>query len=263
MNKKLLMFFLGGFLFLGAETWAQSFVGVNFSVNAPGYSEPIVNDGFTSKLGGGIGMEFGHRFNDVFGFKTLIQYSEIRRKSDGFQGFYIPSGMSEGIPKFQDIDAAYAELDGDIKDKYFLLPVMLEIGWNFNEKVFNGKREEYLRLYISGGGFVGYLVESRQKLSNLRSNIFSDREGSDIILSEQQMQDQGFKTASSYITDEVDRLTYGVTGYLGFSYHFFYRNEFYIELGTNYGLVNLDEKELNGELFTRSATIQFGYRWQL
>lgn len=263
MKNKITLLYLLGFLLLSSGVYAQGFVGVKFSVNVPGLPEPVVNEDFTSRLGGGVGLDIGYRFSDYIGIKALMEYTEISRKRNAFQGFYIPGNIENDFPSLGDIDVAYADLDGDVKDKYLLLPVMLEFGFTFNEKVFNDVREEYLRVYVSGGGFVGYLAESRQRIRSLRSNVYADRERTEMLASRQAVYDSGFRRSSNYVTDNLERFTYGVTGYLGFSYHFFYRNEFYIEVGGNYGLVNLDDKKVNGELFTRSATVQIGYRWQL
>lgn len=262
MRNKLLMLFLTGFLFMGTGLFAQGFVGIKFAGNIPGFQDPIVDGGFSSKLGTGIGLDFSYRFNDYIGVRMTPEYSEISRKRKAYQGFYMPNGVRDLMPELAQVDVAYADLDGDIKDKYLLLPVMVELGFNFNEKIFNDVREEYLRVYFSGGGFVGYLTESSQRIRSLRSSVFADEGRTEVLATRDQIREAGFSKSRSYINENFEEFTYGVTGFIGFSYHFFYRNEFFIEFGGHFGLNNLDEEKLNGEVFTRTATVQFGYRWQ-
>lgn len=263
MKSKLSILILLGLLLVQTGVSAQGFIGFKTGVNVPGLPDPIVNEGYTSRLGAGMGVDLSYRFSDVIGVRAMFEYTEMDRKRNAFQGFHIPFYFRDFFTEVSGYDVAYADIDATIKDKYLLLPVMLELGWNFNElKTFNGKVEEYLRVYVAAGGFVGYFAESGQRIRALNSNVYADPNRTELIITREEVREQGFKRAKSYVTNNYDRFTYGVTGYLGFAYHFFYRNEVFIEVGGNYGLVNLDKSELNGEIFTRSATVNFGYKWQ-
>lgn len=263
MKTKLSILFLFGFLLLQSTVSAQGFIGFKTGVNLPGFPDPIVEEGYTTRLGAAMGLDFSYRFNEVIGVRAMLEYSEMDRQRNAFQGFHIPFYFRDFFTEVAGYDVAYADINATIKDKYLLLPVMLELGWNFNEKrTFNGTREEYLRAYVSAGGFVGYFAESGQRIRALKSDVYADPDRNELIITREAAREKGFKRAKSYVTNNYDRLTYGVTGYIGFAYHFFYRNEVFIELGGNYGLVNLDKDELNGEIFTRSATVNIGYKWQ-
>ena len=61
-----------------------------------------------------------------------------------------------------------------------------------------------------------------------------------------------------YIKDQLNTFNFGISGNVGFAYHFG-KNNIFIEGGGNYGFLNIQKGTANGKNQTGAGTVAIGY----
>ncbi len=113
----------------------------------------------------------------------------------------------------------YADYKSEAKLNYLLIPVYAKASWKLGP-------QSPLRIYLLAGPFAGFLLDAKQVTS-----------GSSIIYADPQKQMPLTPTVQSFdstinITNQLNTFNFGVSGNVGFSYHF-NRSNVFIEGGGN------------------------------
>src|SRR5699024_10406419 len=164
----------------------------------------------------------------------------------------------------------YLDTDSEAKLNYLLLPVLAKFSWNLGPKTKN-----HFSFYADVGPFLGYLLSAHQEYSKTKPGLYDSKDAEETIkvggVPIENLIAQ-FVGEDFDITDEIDgqqdirsdlyRWNVGISGNIGFAYHFA-RSAIFIEGGGNYGFINIQKDTQNGKNHTGAATVSLGYSYKL
>jgi hypothetical protein len=216
------------------------------NLTAGGSQKNPLNTGYSSRLGPDFAVFGEYKISSLFSIEPMIEYSSQGGKKDGFQAMTVPAAMIPLFPSGQVPPYLYADYKSEAKLNYLMVPVLAKFGWQLSRHPYG------LRVYVDAGPFAGFLLSAKQVTS-----------GSSLIYADAQMQQpltpgpQSFDSTIN-IKDQLNTFNFGVSGNLGFAYHFNKSNVF-IEGGGNYGFLNIQKGTANGKNQTGAATAALGY----
>ena len=286
--KKFIPLIVALFVVFSSKAVGQTVsIGVRGGASTPNLtttSDNPLNEGYSSKFGGDVAIFAEFHFSDLFSIQPMLEFSQQGGKRNGRQALPV-SQMIEGvannpnIPEGIDIEDIlvnqilegqnyiYLNTDVNAKLNYLMLPVLAKVGWDLGPK-----NEKHFRFYADVGPFVGYLVSAHQEFSNTKAGLYKTKDADNPIslngIPINEFMDQlGIDLAeevngSKNIRSELNHWNVGVSGQIGFSYHFS-RSSIFIEGGGNYGFINIQKDAENGKNRTGAGTINFGYSYTL
>ena len=207
------------------------------NLTAGGAEKNPLNTGYSSRLGPDFAIFGEYKISSLFSIAPMIEYSSQGGKKNGLQAFPNPMGST---PPY-----LYANFKSEAKLNYLLVPVLAKFGWNLSS-------HSPVRFYFDAGPFAGFLLSAHQVTSG-NSMIYADPQGTIPVSPSAQPFD-----ANNNIKDQLNTFNFGVSGNLGFAYHFSKSNVF-IEGGGNYGLLNIQKGTANGKNQTGAGTLAVGY----
>lgn len=207
------------------------------NLTAGGAEKNPLNTGYSSRLGPDFAIFGEYKISSLFSIEPMIEYSSQGGKKDGLQAFPNPMGST---PPY-----LYANFKSEAKLNYLLVPILAKFGWNLSS-------HSPVRFYFDAGPFAGFLLSAHQVTSG-SSIIYADPQGTIPASPSAQPFD-----ANNNIKDQLNTFNFGVSGNLGFAYHFSKSNVF-IEGGGNYGLLNIQKGTANGKNQTGAGTVAVGY----
>jgi hypothetical protein len=207
------------------------------NLTAGGAEKNPLNTGYSSRLGPDFSIFGEYKISSLFSIAPMIEYSSQGGKKNGLQAFPNPMGST---PPY-----LYANFKSEAKLNYLLVPVLAKFGWNLSS-------HSPVRFYFDAGPFAGFLLSAHQVTSG-NSMIYADPQGTIPVSPSAQPFD-----ANNNIKDQLNTFNFGVSGNLGFAYHFSKSNVF-IEGGGNYGLLNIQKGTANGKNQTGAGTLAVGY----
>ena len=179
----------------------------------------------------------------------------------------------------------YADAKRSAKMDYLMLPVLAKFGWNL------GKTSPW-RVYVDAGPYIGLLINAKNIVSINGNAVYADKMKGQLI----QLPDEatsmippamlptltgavsqisdGLSTnlasnmaGTDNIKEQLHRFNWGLEGNLGIQYQL-HRNKFFLEIGGNYGLMNIQKdtgggRYLNGKNNIGAATLMIGYAYSL
>jgi len=267
---------------------AQTFdVGIKGGLNIPnlssvGKSTPV-NEGYSSILAWCSGVFVEMHLTKTFSLQSGLEYTRQGGKKDGLQA--LPAGtvydgvIAENPPfamltNFLPADYLYANFRSEPYFDYLMLPVQAKFGWNFS-------KTSPFRVYVSAGVFGSYLLKT-ERISKGNSQFYAD--ASKTSLTDYAKTNFGdalnamglFQSAiidaldmfGSYdndlnntenMIDDINRYNFGIIGSVGLSCKVAQRHNIFIEGGGNYGLINLQKDDDNGQNRIGAATVMLGY----
>ena len=234
---------------------AQDFtLGVRGALSIPnltagGSAVNPLNRGYSSRLGPDLAIFGEFQISPVFSIRPMIEYSSQGGKKDGFQAMTVPEEFVPMFPPGQVPPYLYADYKSEAKLNYLMIPVLGKFAWNLSG-------QSHIKVYADVGPFAGFLLSAKQVTS-----------GSSIIYADEQKQQPLTPSSQSFdkstdIKDQLNTFNVGVSGNLGFSYHFD-RSSIFIEGGGNYGFLNIQKGDKNGKNNTGAGTIGIGYSYLL
>jgi len=207
-----------------------------------------------------------------------------------------PVSVSVPVP-----DYLYANAKRDAKMDYLMLPVLAKFGWNL------GKTSPW-RVYVDAGPYIGLLLNAKNIVS-INGSVSADKAGNPLVPSSvimdaitnaipssmlpmipsdmlsqitagatqasQSLSDEMASNLSGNqdIKDQLNKLNWGLEGNIGLQYKINPRNKVFIEVGGNYGLMNIQKSTgtdangkkqyLNGKNNIGAATAMIGYAYTL
>jgi hypothetical protein len=233
---------LGLITLFATNTNAQNFIlGVRTGLSIPnlsagGSENNPLNTGYKSRLGPDEALFGEYHFSSLFSLEAMIEYSSQGGKKKGMQAFPNPQGDT---PPY-----LYADFKSEAKLNYLLVPVLAKFGWNLS-------RRSPLRVYVDAGPFAGFLLSGHQVTSG-SSATYLDPQGTQPVAPASPFD------ADNDIKDQLNTFNFGVSGNVGFAYHF-KKSNFFIEGGGNYGFLNIQKGTDNGKNQIGAATVAPAY----
>lgn len=206
------------------------------NLSAGGSENNPLNTGYKSRLGPDEAIFGEYHFPSLFSLEAMIEYSSQGGKKTGMQAFPNPQGNT---PPY-----LYADFKSEAKLNYLLVPVLAKFGWNLS-------RRSPVKVYVDAGPFAGFLLSGHQVTSG-SSATYIDPQGTQPVAP-----DSPFDTDND-IKDQLNTFNFGVSGNVGFAYHF-NKSNFFIEGGGNYGFLNIQKRTANGKNQTGAGTVALGY----
>lgn len=241
---------------LGAR--AQFEVGAAGGISVPnltssGKESTPLNTGYKSRLGPEFGLVGEYHFSTLFSIEGKILYSAQGGKKDGLQAFTTPPEAaayfeSQGM---QAPPYLYADYNSEAKINYLRVPILAKVGWDFSDV-----KAPHFRLSVAAGPFVGFLLSAKQVTSG-NSPVYLDEGGTQQFPGGPQSFNQ-----TTDIKSDLHNANFGIDGNLGLAY-VFNVNKIFLELGGNYGFLNIQKGSENGKNNSGAATVLLGYTYRL
>lgn len=224
------------------------------NLSASGSENNPLNTGYSSRLGPEFGLIAEDHLSKLFSIEGKIVYSSQGGKKDGLQAFPIPAEFAAGFQQegMTPPDYLYANFKSKAVLNYLRIPISAKAGWNFGY-------QSRLRFSIAAGPFVGFLLSAKQVTSG-NSSIYLDPSGQAAL----PVGPQSFNHTQN-IKDQLHNANFGVDGNLGLGYlcNNAHSHKIFLEVGGNYGFVNIQKGTSNGKNNTGAATVLVGYTCRL
>lgn len=264
--KKILL--IASLLLTGYAVQAQTevYIGVRGGLNIPKLTaagDNPMSKGYSSRLAGNGGIFAEFRFTELFSLQPMIEYTQQGGLRKGMQA--IPAAMMPGeaksVPAMVGEEYLYAEFKSETAFDYIMVPVLAKFGWNLKNLP--------VRLYVNAGPFVSFLLDARQTTKG-SSFLYVDPAGDmtmDYLLgtlsADYVVQGVVPMDNKRNITNDVNRVNYGISGNVGVSYRVAPRHNLLFEVGGNYGFKELQKSAENGKNRIGAATVVVGYAYKL
>ena len=274
-------------------------IGVRGGATIPGFTggqgDPV-SEGYSTALRMGAGIFAEFKISELFSIQPMLEYSQQGAKRNGMQAMVATASdpqlyglIQSAMPVLQMVgvgDGAtvpeylYANAKRDAKMDYLMLPVLAKFGWNLGES-------SPWRVYVDAGPYIGLLLNAKNIVTG-DGQVFIDKSGTQALIPSALLQIPdpsvqplvaGLQKASDGmfgnqdIKDQLNKLNWGLEGNVGLQYKINPRNKVFIEVGGNYGLMNIQKstgtdangkKEyLNGKNNIGAATAMIGYAYTL
>ncbi len=255
-----------GLLAISYATKAQTeiYFGVRGGLNIPKLTasgDNPMSKGYSSRLAGNGGVFAEVRLSELFSIQPMVEYTQQGGVRKGLQA--IPTAMMPA--EMQQVSAMvgekylYADFKSETTFDYIMVPVLAKFGWNL--------KDVPVRLHVSAGPFVSFLVGAHQKTSG-SSLLYVDPAADmtmDYLLGSLTGADpQGVVPMddSRSIKDDVYKVNWGFSGNIGVSYMIAPRHSLLFEVGGNYSFKKLQKDAEHGENRIGAATVVVGYAYK-
>ncbi len=246
------------FLFFFAFLWSgglfsQEKISFGFQggVNAPGLvvksKNPVV-DGYKTKLSAYFGLIAEEGLSKNWSLIEEIDYANMTIIKSGSQ--VIPRSAYDNL-KLVNVSSfphLYGTFDSNIQTKYIEVPIMLK---------YNVYEDEQIIFYVNGGLFAGIMFYGNATTQGI-GKVYSDAGHTKpidppITISFNQSQN---------LADWFHPLNFGLKAGAGLTVKG-ETGEFFVNLNTSLGLVNIEESTGDGESKTKSLVLAVGYLFHL
>jgi hypothetical protein len=287
--KKIKLLFAGLFLFSLCGYAQTVSVGIRGGLSIPnivaGGDNPL-SKGYSSRIAedGGLFAELG--INNYVAFRLGVEYSGQGGKRNGIQAMPaeqmiagITAGAGSGNTPGMDVILGqlmssmpgifYADVKNTADFDYLMIPLSVQVGTNASKR---------WRVYVNAGPFVSFLLHGKQTTKGV-SKMYMDAGKSQTLWNNipatmqpiiensvpalayvlQNGTDFG---STEVITRDLNPVNAGIQGDIGLSYRH-ERHRIFIEVGGNYGFVNMQKDKSNGSNRIGAATVMLGYAIQL
>ena len=216
------------------------------NITSAGSDQNPLNTGYSSRLGPEFSVFAEFKISELFSLQPMIEYSSQGGKKNGLQAFPTPDILAASYPPGTAPTYLYANFNSEAKFNYLMIPILAKFGHTFHESPW--------RIYGDVGPFVSLLLSAKQVTSG-QTEIYTDPAGTQALPFGSQSFD-----ATNDIKDQLNSTNFGVEGNIGLNYAFGLNNLF-IEIGGNYGFVNIQKGTANGKNNVGAATIVLGYSY--
>jgi hypothetical protein len=257
--------------------YSQVSVGLRGGLSIPnivaGGDNPLSN-GYTSRLTGAGGLFAEWDMNQTLSLRLGVEYSGQGGKRNGVQAInasQLMSGLGAELPPQLSpvMDAIpgvlYVDVNNTAKFNYLMVPLSLQVGKDFSES---------WRVYVGGGPFVSFLMSANQTTKG-NAKLYVDAGQNqalwDLIPAEMQPAISGLAPELAYvlqngvdfggttdIKNDLNTVNAGIQGNIGLSYRFD-RHKVFVEVGGNYGFIEMQKDKANGSNRIGSGSVMLGY----
>lgn len=225
--------------------------GFQGGINAPGLvvrsKNPVV-DGYKTKLSAYFGVIAEEGLSNKWSLLEEIDYANMTITKSGAQ--VIPRSAYDNLKlvNVSSFPRLYGTFDSKIQTKYIEVPVMLKY------KVYE---DEQLSFYVNGGPFAGLMFYGNATTQGI-GKVYSDAAHTKPI-------DPPINISfnqSQNLADWFHPLNIGIKAGAGLTLKGD-AGEFFVNLNTSLGLVNIEESTGDGESKTKSLVLAVGYLFHL
>jgi hypothetical protein len=260
MSKKLTQTWISIFLalFSISSVSAQWELGAGGGISLPnltasGSENNPLNTGYKSRLGPGFEGYGAYSFSNLFSLQASVEYSAQGGKKDGMQALTTPTEVDEYYEEQNQTPPQYlyANYNSVAKLDYLMIPLLARFGWNLG-------LHSPLRFYAEAGPFVSFLLSAKQVTSG-NSDLYLDPAGTMAFPGGPQSFD-----STTNIKSDTHAANFGFAANIGLSLRLGAKSHgnIFLELGGNYGLINIQKGTANGQNNTGAATAMIGYAYR-
>jgi hypothetical protein len=250
MGKMKTMLLIAAFTSLAASSQvkAQSsfYLGIKGGLDIPklqaGGNSPV-SKGYSSILGPYFGVFADYSINKSWSIQPELNFSVQGGQKSGMQA--IPGNQFD--PQIPAGTYFYANFKSKAKLNYLELPILAKY------KISLGKEWKFI---VDLGPYVGYLMNAKNITSGTSPVYMDSQETQPVVPS------HDFDSTSS-ITTDIHRFNWGVQGGVGLQYYTRHTGYFYLNVGGNYGFMNIQKYAEDGKNNTGAATVALGYALRL
>lgn len=240
-------------------------VGVRGGFTLPnltgGNSDNPLNTGYSTAMRTGAGIFADIKFSRLFSIQPMLEYSEQGAKKNGYQAMPANSQL-ELVATLKRMDMPvptylYANFNSAAKFNYLMLPVLAKFGWELT-------KTSPFRIYIDAGPYAGLLVSAKQ-VTGGNSPIYLDEAKTMPLTMDPEtgtLIPVSFD-ATTDIKDQLHNWNVGFEGNVGLQYQIEKQHKIFLEVGGNYGLINIQKGTANGKNHIGAATAMLGYAYTL
>jgi hypothetical protein len=220
------------------------------NLTASGSDNNPLNTGYKSRLGPGVDIYGAYSLSKLFALKLAVDYSAQGGKKDGMQALATPTEIAEYFEEQSQTPPQYlyANYNSEAKLDYLMVPLLARFGWDL-------RSGSALRFYAEAGPFVSFLLSAKQVTSG-NSQFYTDPSGMQAL----PLGSQSFDSTVD-IKSDTHAANFGFEANIGLSLGIGQtrRSHIFLELGGNYGLINIQKGTANGKNNTGAATAMIGY----
>lgn len=244
------MLLIAAFTSLAASSQvkAQSsfYLGIKGGLDIPklqaGGGSPV-SKGYSSILGPYFGVFADYGINPHWSISPELNYSVQGGQKNGQQA--IPGSQFD--PQVPAGTYFYANFKSKATMHYLELPILVK---------YKMALAQQWKFIVDLGPYVGYLLNAKNVTSG-NSPVYEDEGETQPIAPSQNFD------ANSSITDDIHRFNWGVQGGVGLQYYTRHTGYFCLNVGGNYGFMNIQKYAEDGKNNTGAATIALGYALRL
>lgn len=252
-TAKLIVLSAAFFALAAGAANAQSpiYLGVKGGISIPNLSAGGANpvsSGYSSIEGPYFGAfaEFG--LTHHFSIQAELNYVAQGGQKNGQQAIPSADFAADFPPGYQAPEYFYANFKSKARFNYLELPILAKFTFSL------GGPWKFL---VDAGPYVGYMLNGKNITSD-SSNVYADQgESEELPIGKQSFY------ANSSITDDLHRFNFGIKGGVGLEYFVHHCGYIYLELGGEYGIINVQKGTVNGKNQTGAATAALGYAFNL
>lgn len=231
-----------------SQVRAQSsfYLGIKGGLDIPklqaGGNSPV-SKGYSSILGPYFGVFADYSINKSWSIQPELNFSVQGGQKSGMQA--IPGNQFD--PQIPAGTYFYANFKSKANLNYLELPILAKY------KISLGKEWKFI---VDLGPYVGYLMNAKNITSGTSPVYMDSQETQPLVPS------HDFDSTSS-ITTDIHRFNWGVQGGVGLQYYTRHTGYFYLNVGGNYGFMNIQKYAEDGKNNTGAATVALGYALRL
>ncbi len=217
--------------------------GVSLADLAGGFSKSNpVNSGYKLNAGPAATLYGEYHLNESFSFLLGVGYSYQGGKRTGMQAYNPPAGITTN-------EYVYAAMDSKNNLSYLTIPVLAKYSYGFGKG---------FTAYVDAGPDVSFLLAAKQKNTG-NGTIFTDAQGTHPIVGEP----NPLTGNNVDVKNQYETFNFGAQADLGVKYHIKNRHSVFIEVGGNYGFLNIEKNNAGGDMRTYALTANAGYSFEL
>ena len=219
------------------------------NLSAGSSSNNPLSSGYATVFGPDAGIFIEYKISDNISIQPVLEYSTQGGKKNGLQAFPTPEATKFFFPPGTAPKYLYANFNNSVKITYFMVPVLLKLSWELEEG-------SPFKFHVAGGPFFGYLYQANS-VSTGTSTVYSDSKGLNAV---PVLPPQSFNTNTD-LKPQLQKYNYGIEGNIGITakLDLISQNFVFLEIGGNYGLLNIQKIADNGKNNTGAAVISLGY----
>ena len=246
----LTVFIMMGIAIHQVEAQAPFYLGLKGGISIPnltaGGGSPV-SKGYSSILGPYFGVFAEQGLSKHFSLQVELNYDAQGGKKNGVQAIPTSQFAQYFPPGFTPPEYFYATFSSTAHLNYLELPILVKYklpigkGWKFD---------------IDFGPYVGYLIHAKDITKDSSMIYFDEQETQPFPAGKQNF------AGNQDITDQVHRFNFGIQGGIGLE-HACGHGYLYLNVGGNYGLINIQKYAEDGKNNTGAATLAVGYALKL
>jgi hypothetical protein len=217
------------------------------NLSSSGGSE--VSKGYKTISGPDFGLVADYTMAKRVSIETGIRWSTQGGQKSGLQTIPASPELEQYFPPGSNVQFLYANFTSTVRLQYLMLPVLIKYSIALDK---NG----HWKLYGDGGIFGGLLITARASAAGT-SKVYYDKDETNQAGSISVTFD-----STGSIKNQLHKGNFGIEGNAGVLYHS-KSISYFMEVGGNYGFINLQKNTKNGINYTGALIFRIGLLYDL